>query len=310
MNRSQTGGTLKPPVKPAEATHPAPDATSPNAVGALPNLIIIGAQKCGTSGLHYHLGLHPEVSMSKPKELNFFIEERNWGRGEDWYRRHFDPNAKVRGEASPNYTAFPQHVGVPERMASVVPEAKLIYLIRDPLERIAAHWVHNYAKRREKGTLAETLTHPNTSYVTRSLYAMQLERFLAHYPKEQILVFQQSELRHKRMETLRQVFEFIGVDPDFNHPRFEQERHQTSGKTRATRLAVRLEKLGRSRRGRFIPSNFWLVLDDRLPLRKAIKRPDVKASLPPETLNELRADAERLRELTGRDFSNWKIWSP
>ncbi len=246
--------------------------------------------------------------MSRPKELNFFIEERNWPRGVDWYKAHFDAEARVRGEASPNYTAFPQHQGVPERMASVVPDAKLIYMVRDPLERIAAHWVHNYAKRREKGTLAETLVHPNTSYVTRSKYAMQLERFLEHYPKEQILVFQQSELRHKRMETLRQIFEFIGVDPDFNHPRFEQERHQTSGKTRATRLAVRLEKLGRSRRGRYFPSNFWLVLDDRLPLRKAIKRPDVKASLPPETLDELRADAERLRELTGRDFSNWTLW--
>ena len=193
-------------------------------------------------------------------------------------------------------------------MASVVPDAKLIYFIRDPLERIAAHWVHNYAKRREKGTLAETLVHPNTSYVTRSMYAMQYERFLEHFPKEQILVMQQSELRHKRLETLRTMFEFIGVDPDFQHPRFEQERHQTSGKTRATRLAVRLEKLGRSKRGRMLPSNFWLVLDDRLPLRKTIERPDVAAALPAETLEALRADATRLRELTGRDFSNWKLW--
>ena len=276
--------------------------------GALPNLIVIGAQKCGTSVLHYYLSLHPEVSMSRPKELNFFIEERNWPRGLAWYRSQFDANARVRGEASPNYTAFPQHEGVPQRMAQVVPDAKLIYMVRDPIERIAAHWVHNYAKRREKGTLAETLVHPNTSYVTRSKYAMQLERFLEHYPKEQVLVFQQSELRFERMETLRRIFEFIGVDPDFNHPRFEMERHQTSGKTRATRLAVRLEKLGRGRRGRFFPSNFWLVLDDRLPLRRAIKRPDVKAALPEETLEELRADGERLRELTGRDFSNWKIW--
>ncbi|MFI5121833.1 MAG: sulfotransferase family protein [Vicinamibacteria bacterium] len=292
------------PVKPLDQA--APGAVS--RAGALPNLIVIGAQKCGTSVLHYYLSLHPEVSMSKPKELNFFIEERNWPRGLDWYKAQFDADARVRGEASPNYTAFPQHEGVPERMASVVPDAKLIYMVRDPLERIAAHWVHNYAKRREKGTLAETLVHPNTSYVTRSLYAMQLERFLEHYPKEQILVFQQSDLRNRRMETLRQVFEFIGVDPDFEHPRFEQERHQTSGKTRATRLAVRLEKMGRSRRGRRFPSNFWLVLDDRLPLRRAIKRPDVRASLPPATLDELRADGERLRELTGRDFSNWKIW--
>ncbi len=302
------------PVKPLDEAVPGigprSDSAAGPARGALPNLIVIGAQKCGTSVLHYYLSLHPEVSMSKPKELNFFIEERNWPRGVDWYAAQFDAEARVRGEASPNYTAFPQHAGVPERMASVAGDAKLIYMIRDPLERIAAHWVHNYAKRREKGTLAETLVHPNTSYVTRSKYAMQLERFLQHYPKERILVFQQSELRHKRRETLRRVFEFIGVDPEFEHPRFEQERHQTSGKTRATRLAVRLERLGRSRRGRRLPSNFWLVLDDRLPLRRAIERPDVRAALPAETLEELRADGERLRELTGRDFSNWTLWAP
>ena len=298
------------PVKPLgeAAVGDDPRAAAAPAPGALPNLIVIGAQKCGTSVLHYYLSLHPEVSMSKPKELNFFIEERNWPRGLDWYRGHFDPEARVRGEASPNYSAFPQHQGVPERMHSVVPDAKLIYMIRDPLERIAAHWVHNYAKRREKGTLAETLTHPNTSYVNRSKYAMQLERFLAFYPRGRVLVFQQSELRHQRMETLRRIFDFIGVDPDFTHPRFEQERHQTSRKTRATRLAVRLEKLGRSSRARLLPSSFWLVLDDRLPLRRTIKRPDVRASLPGETLAELRADGERLRELTGRDFSNWTIW--
>jgi len=294
------------PVKPLDQA--AAERSGAGAPPALPNLIVIGAQKCGTSVLHYYLSLHPEVSMSKPKELNFFIEERNWPRGVDWYKQQFDPEARVRGEASPNYTAWPQHDGVPERMHGVLPDAKLIYMIRDPLERIAAHWVHNYAKRREKGTLAETLVHPNTSYVNRSKYAMQLERFLAHYSKDQILVFQQSELRHKRMETLRTVFEFIGVDPEFNHPRFEQERHQTSGKTRATRLAVRLEKMGRGRRGRLFPQNFWLLLDDRLPLRRTIKRPDVKGSLPAEALAELRADAERLRELTGRDFSNWSIW--
>jgi hypothetical protein len=298
------------PVQPLAQAVPGDDprADAGPANGALPNLIVIGAQKCGTSVLHYYLSLHPEVSMSKPKELNFFIEERNWPRGVDWYRAQFDADARVRGEASPNYTAFPQHQGVPERMHSVVPGARLIYMVRDPLERIAAHWVHNYAKRREKGTLAETLVHPNTSYLTRSLYAMQLERYLTLYSKDQVLVFQQSELRYQRTETLRRIFEFIGVDPDFTHPRFEQERHQTSGKTRATRLAVRLEKLGRSRRGRRLPANFWLVLDDRLPLRRQIKRPDVRAALPPEALEQLRDDAERLRELTGRDFSNWKIW--
>ena len=63
--------------------------------------------------------------MSNPKELNFFIEERNFPRGLDWYARHFDATARCRGESSPNYTAYPQHLGVPERMAETVPDAKL-----------------------------------------------------------------------------------------------------------------------------------------------------------------------------------------
>jgi Sulfotransferase domain len=300
-------------VKPVETTDSASAATPSNAAssatGALPNLIIIGAQKCGTSGLHYHLGLHPEVAMSRPKELNFFIAERNWRRGEDWYRRHFDPAAKVRGEASPNYTAFPQHVGVPERMASVVPDAKLIYVLRDPLQRIAAHWVHNYAKRREKGTLAETLSHPNTSYLQRSQYAMQLQQFLNHYPREQIMILDQEDFRKDRTDTLRRVFEFAGADPDFSHPGFERERHSTSRKTRATKLAVRMERASKSRWGRAIPPKVWFALDERLPLKKAIDRPDVRLALTDEALRALRDDAERMRELAGRPFRDWSIWN-
>ena len=81
--------------------------------GALPNLIVIGSQKCGTSGLHHYLGLHPEISMSAPKELDFFVAERNHPQGLGWYRGHFDAQAKVRGESSPNYTAFPSTSGSP-----------------------------------------------------------------------------------------------------------------------------------------------------------------------------------------------------
>ena len=281
---------------------------APTRAGALPNLVVIGAQKCGTSGLHYHLGLHPEISMSKPKELNFFIEERNCPRGTDWYRGHFDARARIRGESSPNYTAYPHHLGVPERMHSVIPDAKLVYVVRDPLLRIASHWVHNYAKWREKGDLRSTLAHPNTSYILRSQYHMQLQQFLRYYPREQILVFQQSDFRRERMDSLRQLFEFLGVDSGFTHPSFERERHATARKTRATRLAARLEKISKTRRGRILPPKVWFALDERLPLRKPIAKPDVREALSDESLRVLREDAERLRELTGRDFAGWSIW--
>lgn len=274
----------------------------------LPNLIIIGAQKCGTSGLHYYLGLHPEVSMSTPKELNFFIAERNWSRGLEWYSRHFDPSAHCRGEASPNYTAFPQHMGVPERMAEVVPDAKLVYIVRDPIERIAAHFVHNYAKRREKGTLRETLLHPNTSYVARSKYFTQLQRFLEHYDREQILVIENTDLRQDRIATLRRVFEYVGVDPEFEHPKFEQVRHSTSRKKRATRMGMRVQKLSRTRFGRRIPRRAWLGLDVALPLSKPISKPDgVREALGEEVIEVLHEDAERLREFTGRELAGWSV---
>jgi sulfotransferase family protein len=295
------------PTKPLDQAIPAGGGTRTGG-GALPNLVVIGAQKCGTSGLHYQLGLHPEIWMSRPKELNFFIDERNWPRGVDWYRASFNARARVRGESSPNYTAYPQHLGVPERMHSLIPDAKLVYVVRDPLARIAAHWVHNYAKRREKGDLQATLTHVNTSYVVRSQYHMQLQQFLPHYPLQQILVLEQEDLRSQPAETLRRVFEFAGVDPGFTHPHIGKERHQTSRKMRASRLAMRLERLSRSRLGRVMPKNLWLAIDEKLPMRRPIERPDVGVALGPEVLQVLREDAERLRELTGRRFAGWSIW--
>jgi hypothetical protein len=277
---------------------------------SLPNLIILGAQKCGTSGLHYYLGLHPEVSMSNPKELNFFIAERNWGRGLEWYSRHFDPSARCRGEASPNYTAFPQHMGVPERMAEVVGDARLIYIVRDPLDRIAAHYVHNFAKRREKGDLRETLLHPNTSYVARSKYFTQLQRFLEHYDRDRILVIENSDLRDQRAATLRRVFEFAGVDAGFEHPKFGQVRHSTSRKKRATKMGMRVQGMSRSRSGRRIPRRAWLALDVALPLSKPISKPstdELREALGDQVLEVLHEDAERLREFTGRDLASWSV---
>ena len=285
------------------------DETSGRGLG-LPNLIVIGAQKCGTSGLHYYLGLHPEVSMSNPKELNFFIAERNWGRGLQWYARHFDQTARCRGESSPNYAAFPQHMGVPERMAEVVPDAKLIYIVRDPLERIAAHYVHNFAKRREKGDLRQTLLHPNTSYVARSRYFTQLQRFLEFYDRDRVLVIENCDLRDERAATLRRVFEFAGVDPDFEHPKFDQVRHSTSRKKRATKMGIRVQKMSRTRFGRRIPRRAWLALDLALPLSKPISKPpmeELREALGPDVLEVLHEDAERLRQFTGRDLANWSV---
>src|SRR4051812_36085465 len=98
----------------------------------LPNLIIIGAARAGTTSLYHYLRSHPEIWMSPEKELYFFVEDHNWKRGIEWYERHFPAGTPVRGEASTFYTHFPIRPGVPERIAALLPSAKLIYLVRDP----------------------------------------------------------------------------------------------------------------------------------------------------------------------------------
>lgn len=281
---------------------------SSRAGGALPTAIVIGAQKCGTSGLHYYLGLHPEVAVSEPKEINFFIAERAWPNGVDWYRGRFDADAPVRVEASPNYTAHPVFGGVPERMAEVVPHARLIYLVRDPIDRIAAHWVHNYSKGRHTGELAETIVKPTASYIDRSRYAMQLERFLEHFDREQILVLENEELRNRRDQTLRRVFEFVGADPGFTDRGFAAVRHQTTRKTRLTPLGRKVERVWPGHNGAGFAAKSWSVARSYWPLGRRIERPNVLRAIPDDVLELLRDDASRLAELTGLDVGHWSLW--
>src|SRR5215211_1496876 len=144
----------------------------------LPNLIVIGGLKCGTTSLHHYLNLHPQVEMSRPKELNFFVAELNWPLGADWYASHFEASAPIRGESSPHYTNRPRFNGVAARMRSVLGEPGLIYMVRDPLDRMLSHYIHNVAGGYEDRPLTEALADPHSSYVARSRYFFQLEPYL------------------------------------------------------------------------------------------------------------------------------------
>src|SRR3954454_7151346 len=103
-----------------------------------PNFFIVGAMKSGTTTMARALSLHPRVFMSNPKELHYFVAGRNWGRGLEWYEEQFAAanGAVAVGEASVTYTQTPVSPGVAERMARLVPDARIIYLVRHPVERM------------------------------------------------------------------------------------------------------------------------------------------------------------------------------
>ncbi|MFL5871421.1 MAG: sulfotransferase family protein [Solirubrobacterales bacterium] len=278
--------------------------------GALPNLIIIGGLKCGTTSLHHYLSLHPEISMSRPKELNFFVAELNWDLGPDWYTSHFDREAPVRGESSPHYTNLPRFAGVAERMGSLVPDARIVYMVRDPIDRMLSHYVHNAGGGYEARSLEQALGDPQSAYVNRSRYAMQVEPYLREFGADRVAIVTREELHEERSATMRRLFELVGVDPDFSSDQFDREWETGSARAkpggfRLMDRAVRLPGL------RALDRNF-----DRLPeaLRWRVERlvhdpgagaapkPDLPAGLRERLAGLLRPDVERLEAIAGRSF--------
>jgi hypothetical protein len=282
----------------------------------LPNLIIIGGLKCGTTSIHHYLGLHPEIQMSKPKELNFFATELNWDLGLDWYASRFDDRFKVRGESSPHYTNLPRFTGVPERIHEHCPDARLLYMVRDPIKRILSHWVHATGAGYETGDLVEVLSRPDSQYVNRSKYWMQLQPYLDRFDRAQIEVISQEELQTEREATMRRAFEFAGVDPTFQSEQFDREWEKSSAK-QGDKYQF-MEKLIKLPGFRSFDRNF-----DRLPesmrwiVEKVVhdpeKPPAEKPVLSDDLFETVRSrfgeDVAELQRFAGREFAGWHDYS-
>jgi hypothetical protein len=247
--------------------------------GALPNLVIIGAMKCGTTSLHHYLDLHPEISMSRPKELNFFVgrddagaEDRldwsrgNWHRGARWYAGHFDPAATVRGEASPGYTS-PSHPLVAGRMAALVPDARLVYAVRDPVARAVSQYLHHRREGTETRDLEDALLDAGSQYIARGRYFERLAPFLdTGVFADSVTVVAQEQLHDDLRTTMRDLFARLHVDGDFWCPAMNERRSASSECAPA--------------------------LGSRVRHRLA---------------EAFRDDADRLRDFTGREFPAWSV---
>ncbi|NBE84131.1 sulfotransferase family protein [Micromonospora rubida] len=207
-------------------------AARPGPVGALPDFLVIGGQRCGTTSLHHYLAAHPDVRAATGKELQFF--SLHAGRGQRWYRAHFPPAAPGRQsfEASPYYLFHPS---VPARVAALLPEARFVALLRDPVERAYSHYLHTRslggeplafadALAAEPGRLAAALRRgPDTpaahralrnhSYATRGRYAEQLDRWFAHVPRERLHVARSEDLYADPTATYAGILRFLGLAP-------------------------------------------------------------------------------------------------
>lgn len=279
--------------------------------GALPNLLIIGAPKAGTTSLHHYLHQHPEIFMSPRKELNFFTFPEPPESLDD-YKRHFLPSAAVRGEASPSYSQHPRFTGVPERISAVLPDVKLIYVVRDPVERLVSQWADRYSLGLEQRSFHEALRDQvdlESIYVCPSRYATQIERYLDSFPASNLLIVDQSEFLRNRRETLRRLFGFLSVQEDFWSPTFEQRLNTQKDHRRITERGRRLRRSAAWTAARRLPTGLRAPMARQL--RRLLSRKVEREALDPELrarLNELLKDeADRFRALAGRPFSHWSI---
>jgi hypothetical protein len=197
----------------------------------LPNFVVIGAQKSGTTSLYRYLIEHPAILAADAKEVHFF--DLNYRRGVRWYRSHFPLQVQMQrvakrigsppltGEASPYYLFHPD---VPARLYALLPQARLIVLLRDPVDRAVSHHNHEVqdgyeeltfadAIEREPRRLATAFSHAHHSYLSRGRYAEQLEAWFAFYPREQFLIMNSRELFVDPAAAVARTLSFLGLPP-------------------------------------------------------------------------------------------------
>ncbi len=208
---------------------------------ALPDFVVIGATKSGTTSLYEMICRHPRVLPAVRKEINYFDDPRMHERGALWYRQHFPtvlekslPGArKITGEATPSY--FP-HPAAPARAARAIPRAKLVLALRNPADRAYSHYHMRLRRGRECMTFEDALeyegrrtawdrersaTDPrhkayrsyNYGYAEGGRYAEHLERWLGHFAAKDILVVEADQMRRDGQAALDGVYSFLGLEP-------------------------------------------------------------------------------------------------
>lgn len=220
----------------------------------LPDFLIIGVQKAGTTSLFNYLAEHPQIDVPLRKEVHYF--DVRYERSERWYRAHFPPSSTLgqtlTGEASPAYLFYE---GVEQRVAELLPEVKLIVLLRDPVHRAYSHYQQSGRKgfetldfsaamRAEAERLAApgepllrdrvsgTVALRKYSYLIRGHYAEQLERWFALFPRERFLIMKSEEMFADPQQTCDQVFDFLDLPPH----RLQQAKVHNEGRYDRDRL--------------------------------------------------------------------------
>jgi len=190
------------------------------------SFIVVGVQKGGTTALDSFFRQHPHICMPRKKELHFFDNEEYFQKPDySIYHYYFSPknDGQILGEATPSYMFWHS---APRRIWEYNRDAKLIAILRNPIERAFSHWNMQYQRGKDTRSFWEAITHETEtcrmslpfqnrpfSYVSRGFYTEQLRRLWLFFPQEQVLVLKNNELRQHPQQTLNRISNFLDIDP-------------------------------------------------------------------------------------------------
>lgn len=285
----------------------------------LPNTLIIGVQKSATTWLKARLASHPEVFVPRNDEIHFFDDNKNYARGRKWYEKHFAAagSKPIRCDKTPAYIwttcsgAPNQPEDKPERIHALLPDAKLIVVLRDPVKRAISAWNHNvrtgaigpgydiekiFEKSHEDLIL-------RLGILSRGLYHAQLSRFMEIFSRDQLLVlYQERDIIEAPKEGLERVCEFLGIDQGFSFDRLNERENQLT----ATNVGVSLLRRTPSRMGRRLVSNLDRRILSRLPVSK-LEYPKPSRELTERLRGYYQDDAAKLADEFGPVPDAWSV---
>lgn len=274
-----------------------------------PNFIVIGAEKSGTTWLYRNLRQHPDVFMPPEHHKELFFFSYRYHRGWDWYLSFFEDagDTKAIGEATPHYTAGANTGRTACRMALHLPDAKLIYIVRNPVERLPSAYAQALANGEPLPAFSEALRTLST-FLETSRYWARLSDYRRYYNDVQIHCLFLEDVRADPISQLEKCFDFLGLDSHVRSETAHTPANQRSekmvdrwffpGRIRASRLYERL----RSRAPRALITAFQSLY--RKPLTVNITWDEETRTW---AANELRSDAERFLEYCGKSADFWSL---
>jgi len=289
----------------------------------LPDLLMIGAAKSGTTSVCNYLRRHPALFFPEDSEPEFFSNDDKYVKGLDSYASLFADAGPglLCVEKSTAYTRWPECPDVPKRIAQAMPDVKLVYMLRHPVDRAYSHYVHRvtvelYPDQSIPVTFEEHVE-TDTMCVNSSLYMKQIEQYLPYFPQDRLLVLFFEDFVSEPGAVFRRILEFAGVDVAFDVMADGPIHKKSAARQKEQRVRKRLVTPfktipGVRQLGESLPRSWRDSIYSLLKVTPWGGRAESRQTPPPmrpETaaalIEQFREGNDRLAEFTGRDLSHW-----